>query len=281
MTGVKSTDLTPATVRRAKVRGAPDRRGGVFRVRALDGSSAIRFGRRIRGGPEADKSPQVVFPALISNLGVLYIPSANTQFVYPNLIDQQPVQFRPNIPPKVTPALIANLGVLYNAQVPTAQTVTAALIANLGVLYIPTVNSKTVSPSLIDQTGVLFRPNIPPKVTPALIANLGVLYAFGIGVAPELIDQSGVLYDVAITSATIDVSPSLIDQSGVLYNAAASVAQPRTVNAGFIDQTGVLFIASVRQKTKPLIVKVGVYDPTIEKVGRYVPTIVKRGVFVS
>jgi hypothetical protein len=37
----------------------------------------------------------------------------------------------------------------------------------------------------------------------------------------------------------------------------------------------------VRQKTKPLIIIIGVYDPIIEKVGVHDPIISKRGTFAS
>lgn len=281
MAGVKSTDLSRSLVRRGYVRGSPDRRGGVFRMRALDGGSALRFGRRIRGAPEPAKIPQLVSPDLISNLGVLYAPSVGMKFVYPNLIDNSGFLYIPKVNQKVTPQLIDQSGTQFNIVIPTAQTVGAGLISQVGVLYTPTVNSQFVGTNLIDNSGQLFNPQIKLKVTANFIDQSGVLFAIQIGIVPELIDQSGVVYDVAITQGFIDISPALIDQTGVLYDAAVSLAQPNTIYPELIDRFGVLYTASVRQKTKPMIALIGRYAPTIEKTGRHTPTIRKKGTFVS
>jgi hypothetical protein len=81
--------------------------------------------------------------------------------------------------------------------------------------------------------------------------------------------------------AAIDVSPGLIDQTGVTFDITVEVAQPNTVTMGFIDQQAQLASPSVRQPTKALIQKVGIYDPIIQKTGIYEPTISKRGIYLS
>jgi hypothetical protein len=165
------------------------------------------------------------------------------------------------------------------------------------VLFDPAVGTFVV-PDIIDQSGVLYAPQVQVQfVLPPLLDYL-VLYepqaVNQTGIPIPLIDQSGVLYEFSTNATTAP----LIDQTGVLYapqvnhqfvlvplidqsfEGGGAVYAPEAnfkpafvlidqsgvvfapyVNAifpGFIDQSGVLFIPALGYLGPPLIDQSGV-----------------------
>lgn len=100
---------------------------------------------------------------------------------------------------------------------------------------------QTVSPGLIDQSAVVFAPQLNQKVSFGLIDQSATLFSPTITstggpqtISPGLIDQSAVVFAPSISQR---VSVGLIDQSAVVFSPQIN----QTVTVGLIDQSAVLF----------------------------------------
>jgi len=130
--------------------------------------------------------------------------------------------------------------------------------------------NQSVTPDLINQSGVLFGPSINQQINVGLIDQSGVTFAPQVNqsVALGLIDQSGIVFAFTIPSNTVE--PPLISSSVSIFSPTFS--QNQSVQPGLIDQTGVLFNPTINQSVQlGLINQSGVtFAPTITGAGQQV-----------
>jgi hypothetical protein len=163
-------------------------------------------------------------------------------------------------------------------------TVSPGLINQSGVTFAPTVN-QSVAPGLINNSGVTFDPNVRSGVNVPLIDQTALIFTPQVNqsVQIDLIGSTVVLFTPAINQAvtpgiitqlgtTFDpqvaggVAVGLIDQSGVVF--APQIIADQFVDIGLIDQGGVLFGPTVNQQVQvPLLVGGPVGDLFISAIG--------------
>jgi hypothetical protein len=230
------------------------------------------------GAVFAPQVNQAVLPGLITQTGATFAPSV-TQSVSPALINQTGATFSPQVNQQVLLGLIDQTGVVFSPTI-TQGAAAPAQVARQRVgwtdarfqtnrlrplprrfvhrtavtqIEIPPVAAGQVSPSLINQTGAVFSPQVNQQVLPGLITQSGAVFAPQVNqsVAPALINQTGATFAPVITQR---VTPGLISQTGAVFSPQVN----QSVAPALINQTGVTFAPSITQQVLPgLISQVG------------------------
>lgn len=146
-----------------------------------------------------------------------------------------------------------------------SQTVSPALIDQSGVVFSPQINLR-LALGLIDQSGTTFSPQVNQSVSIGLIDQSAVTFTpqLNLSISLGLIDQSGAVF--AFSQITQTVTIGLIDQSGQVFSPSITLS----ISVGLIDNTATIFTLTQITQTVviPLISNLGTtFDPTITQPG--------------
>lgn len=146
-----------------------------------------------------------------------------------------------------------------------SQTVSPALIDQSGVVFSPQINLR-LALGLIDQSGTTFSPQVNQSVSIGLIDQSAVTFTpqLNLSISLGLIDQSGTVF--AFSQITQTVTIGLIDQSSQVFSPSITLS----ISVGLIDNTATVFTLTQITQTVviPLISNLATtFDPAITQPG--------------